>query len=566
MFTDLEASTDTTTRLGDDAAAAFFATHDRIVREQLESARRPPREIHGRRLPRAVRLAAQRGRVRAGDPARAAAQQDGPRVRIGVNAGEVREDEGELFGAAINLAARVMDRAAGGEILVTDTVRQLAGTMPDARFRDRGRVALKGFPERQRLHQVRPAERTARASPASTAPQATAPGARRRPARARAGAAAAAIVLVTAGDGEAVDVRPNSVAILDPDDASVIEQVPVGVRPTDVVAGDGSVFVANIGDNTVTQIGARSHRVAGTITPGISVDGLGSRPERPLGRRQRTRDGRRIDPDFRTVASTAPDRGGCPGVAAAGRGDGRRRLDLLRSGRDRAGRSGTEPRRRECPVGNDPSAVAVGAGAVWVADSTDGTRDADRPARERGRRDDPGRAGSERHRGRRGRRVGARCRSRTASSGSTLPPTPIADTVRVAGGPAAVAIGEGAVWVTSRRGGTLTRIDPGLRARDPHDPARQQPPGRRRRRRSRLGGAAGQPGPRITRRRSRRRPDDAAPVDPAPRTDPSVAFPPLVAGALPSTCALLLNYPDRASSGGVAAVSRGRPGNAVRQR
>ena len=35
MFTDLEASTDTTTRLGDDAAAALFAGHDRIVREQL---------------------------------------------------------------------------------------------------------------------------------------------------------------------------------------------------------------------------------------------------------------------------------------------------------------------------------------------------------------------------------------------------------------------------------------------------------------------------------------------------------------------------------------------------
>jgi class 3 adenylate cyclase len=37
MFTDLEASTDTTTRLGDDAAAAFFAAHDRIVRGQLET-------------------------------------------------------------------------------------------------------------------------------------------------------------------------------------------------------------------------------------------------------------------------------------------------------------------------------------------------------------------------------------------------------------------------------------------------------------------------------------------------------------------------------------------------
>ncbi len=35
-----------------------------------------------------------------------AAQEDGPRVRIGINAGEVREDGGEPFGAAINLASR----------------------------------------------------------------------------------------------------------------------------------------------------------------------------------------------------------------------------------------------------------------------------------------------------------------------------------------------------------------------------------------------------------------------------------------------------------------------------
>ena len=76
------------------------------------------------------------------------------------------EGDGELFGAAVNLAARVMERADGGEILVTETVRQVAGTMPEARFRDRGRVALKGFPERQRLHEVRRADGCPRAAAA----------------------------------------------------------------------------------------------------------------------------------------------------------------------------------------------------------------------------------------------------------------------------------------------------------------------------------------------------------------------------------------------------------------
>ena len=56
---------------------------------------------------------------------------------------------------------------------------------------------------------------------------------------------------------------PNSVAILDPDDGRVVTEVPVGVRPADLAVGAGSVWVANLGDNTVTEIGARSRRVAG---------------------------------------------------------------------------------------------------------------------------------------------------------------------------------------------------------------------------------------------------------------------------------------------------------------
>ena len=62
-------------------------------------------------------------------------------MRIGISAGEVIEAEGELFGAAVNLAARVMDRARGGQVLVD--LHGAAGwpaRSPDARFRDRGRV------------------------------------------------------------------------------------------------------------------------------------------------------------------------------------------------------------------------------------------------------------------------------------------------------------------------------------------------------------------------------------------------------------------------------------------
>src|SRR3954468_13907670 len=123
MFTDVEASTGTTTRMGDEAAGRLFGEHDRIIRDQVAA--------HGGRTVRSTGD----GFVVLFDSARKAvgcalsiqtdlaAQQDGIRIRIGLNAGEVTEGNGELFGAAVNLAARVTERADGGEILVTETVR-----------------------------------------------------------------------------------------------------------------------------------------------------------------------------------------------------------------------------------------------------------------------------------------------------------------------------------------------------------------------------------------------------------------------------------------------------------
>jgi hypothetical protein len=75
-------------------------------------------------------------------------------VRIGLNTGEVVEEAGDIFGAAVNVAARVAGKAKGGEILVSEVVRQLIGPMAEMVFEYRGRYKLKGFPDRWRLHQV----------------------------------------------------------------------------------------------------------------------------------------------------------------------------------------------------------------------------------------------------------------------------------------------------------------------------------------------------------------------------------------------------------------------------
>ena len=253
MFTDVEASTATTTRLGDDAASALFAAHKRIVRELI-------REHDGRhvestgdgfmvvfdsaRRALSCALAIQR---------EGAERQDGIRVRIGLNAGELLEDDDALFGAAINLAQRVMDRADGGQILMSDAVRQLLGTVPGVQFRDRGRVALKGFPERQRLHEARSAD----GRPAPRPRPAPGPRSYRRPLAALGlalGVAILAIVLTLARDEKAVNVLPNSVAMIDPRDGGVVDQFPVGRGPIAVAVGDGSSWVANTLDGTVTRI------------------------------------------------------------------------------------------------------------------------------------------------------------------------------------------------------------------------------------------------------------------------------------------------------------------------
>src|SRR6202048_1426948 len=80
------------------------------------------------------------------------------KIRIGINTGEVVEEAGDIFGAAVNVAARVADKAKGGEILVSEVVRELVGPVSEMKFEYRGHYKLKGFPDRWRLHEVTPGE------------------------------------------------------------------------------------------------------------------------------------------------------------------------------------------------------------------------------------------------------------------------------------------------------------------------------------------------------------------------------------------------------------------------
>ncbi len=76
------------------------------------------------------------------------------KVRIGLNAGEPIAEEEDLFGTAVNEAARITAAAKGGDILVADVVRQLTKGK-DFLFADRGETSLRGFEDPVRLFEVR---------------------------------------------------------------------------------------------------------------------------------------------------------------------------------------------------------------------------------------------------------------------------------------------------------------------------------------------------------------------------------------------------------------------------
>ena len=74
-------------------------------------------------------------------------------VRMGLNAGEPIEDGGDLFGAAVILAARIAAQAEGGEILIPESVRGLLAGK-GYKFTERGEFTPKGFDEPVRLFSV----------------------------------------------------------------------------------------------------------------------------------------------------------------------------------------------------------------------------------------------------------------------------------------------------------------------------------------------------------------------------------------------------------------------------
>jgi len=157
LFTDMEGSTSITQTLGDAKAQELVRAHNTIVRDGLQAHGGIEIKHTGDGI-----MATFSSASRALDSAIAIQQafadhnrsaEDKVRVRIGVNAGEPVAEEEDLFGAAVQLAARVCTYAKPGQILASNVVREL--TMGKGfLFADQGEVELRGFPQPVRVYEV----------------------------------------------------------------------------------------------------------------------------------------------------------------------------------------------------------------------------------------------------------------------------------------------------------------------------------------------------------------------------------------------------------------------------
>jgi class 3 adenylate cyclase/tetratricopeptide (TPR) repeat protein len=152
LFTDLVGSTELRSRLGEEAAEALRRRHDGLVTGAIETNRGRLVKNLGDGVMATFTgasdaLAAAVGIQQALDRHHRSDASAVPlEVRIGISAGDVAFEEADCFGTPVIEAARLCAAAAGGQILVTEVVRLLAGTGGGYELRPVGPLDLKGLP------------------------------------------------------------------------------------------------------------------------------------------------------------------------------------------------------------------------------------------------------------------------------------------------------------------------------------------------------------------------------------------------------------------------------------
>jgi YVTN family beta-propeller protein len=270
-------------------------------------------------------------------------------------------------------------------------------------------------------------------------------------------------------------VRADSVVVIDPGSAAVIDTIGVGSAPVGIAAGEGAIWVASAGEQTLERIDPRTRRVSGRVglgrVPSAVAVGEGAVwVASAVGERGTVA---RIEPGAVAMVDAVSVRDGVgdddfaphtPSSLVAAHGSlwaNRGRGEIARVPADGATRSSVR-------LGPSHSAdgLAAGEGAIWLTSSAD-----DRLLRIEPR---SGRiSASIAIASRRGVRLAGPYGVATGF-GSVWVANALADTVsrvdprlgavtatvRVGRRPTRVAVGEGAIWVLDAGDGTVMRVDP----------------------------------------------------------------------------------------------------------
>jgi branched-chain amino acid transport system substrate-binding protein len=442
LIADVRGYTSFTHARGDEAAGELAAKFAALAREAVKATGGDVLELRGDEALCVFASARQALRAAVALQMRFRERVDGQPVfplgiGIGLAAGEAVPVEGGYRGAALNLAARLCSLATAGQILASETVTSLAGTLEGVRFVERRRVQVKGLEKPVRAIEV-VSEVEMPPLPAALRSSAR----RRRPLVLAAGAAVilvggifAAVVALTrdGSDDQAglASVTPDSLAVVDPDTNGITGEVRIPGGPSLVAAGPRVIWVASADSRTVSAVAADKRAVTQVVPLTSAASALGADGDAIWVLDGNRRTLLKADRAYREVtrqiklppAPPAPatnqrlsNLSVFPAAGALWVTDGSKRL--LRVDRE----SG---RVRKLDVGAPLSDVAVGGGAVWATSG---------PAASVFQVDLQARA--------------VKTRIRVVNRlGSTAP------------FPVAVAVGEGAVWVLNGNTQTVSKVD-----------------------------------------------------------------------------------------------------------
>jgi class 3 adenylate cyclase len=151
LFSDIVGSTARAAELGDARWRELLAAHHARVRGQLARFRGVELDTAGDGF--FARFDGPARAIRCALAIRDAVHEIGLEVRLGLHAGECEILDAKVAGIAVAIGARVSAQAAAGEVLVSQTVKDLVAGSGIA-FEDRGLAELKGVPGKWRLYTV----------------------------------------------------------------------------------------------------------------------------------------------------------------------------------------------------------------------------------------------------------------------------------------------------------------------------------------------------------------------------------------------------------------------------